>query len=218
MEMKKIVFSTALFSVAFVAQAFNPIIAEPTRPYEPIVLEGAAYEEHQFLGDLNAYPEMYQLSSEVAFDLKVNLRQSAKGEVMPLNFVVVRDDEENGGVIEVARLNQPADAWTQEKDRLTGVAYLKSRDVEIQAPAGTYRVEVNTPDNIGTYMLTIGEDEVSHGYFATLGNIRETQKHFGYSIFRMLFVPHVYYALGVIIILTGIYYTHRRRKSLTHGS
>ena len=43
------------------------------------------------------------------------------------------------------------------KDRVLGMRLLKSQIFSAELTAGVYRVEVSTPDNFGSYLLTVGD-------------------------------------------------------------
>ena len=65
-------------------------------------------------------------------------------------------------------------------------------------------------------MLMIGENQQSNSYFETLGNVRTTQKFFGYSFFKLLTSSYVYYPLGILLLLFAIYRTWKYRKSIAY--
>jgi hypothetical protein len=210
--MKLIIFTFLLLASVQTAYAFNPVSPKPEVPYEPILVTGDPYVEQEFLGILENFPVMYELTSDITFDLKIKLRQLAEDNPFPLNLIVVRDDTENGGVIEMARLNQETDKWQTVSDSLLAMDFLESREVTLNVPPGTYRIEVSTPDNIGSYMMIIGEEPTRVGYFKTLANIRETHNNFGYTVLHMVLTPYVYYPLGILILLWAFYYLRRYKK------
>ena len=218
MQMKLALYGFLLFSLAPVALAFNPISPEPTQPYEPIVLEGDAFIERELLGTLDNYPVMYELTTDVAMDLVIKILQRADENVQPMNLIVVRDNEGKGGVVEVARLNQTTDKWTQVENKTVAATFIQSRTMNLSIPPGTYRIEVSTPDNVGNYMLIVGDEPTSVNYFKTLGNIFETQRHFEYSIFRFFLSPYVYVPLLIILIIGGLYYYYRPPKYSKYGT
>jgi hypothetical protein len=58
-------------------------------------------------------------------------------------------------------------------------------------------------------MFTVGTKQAEVGYFEQLGYIRQTQVYFGYGFFSMLKSAFVYYPLGIILLLLGIFQTWR---------
>ena len=132
-----------LASTSFVA-AYNPIIAEPSQAYEIIPIEGDPYVQREYLGNLNDFPDMYELTSDVAFTLQVKVRQRANG-VAPFGLIIVRQNEDDGGVTEVVRLNQPLEEWTEVKDSTLGMKFLEGTVLSREVEPGTYRHAAHEP-------------------------------------------------------------------------
>lgn len=210
--MKKILLAALSLTLALPALAYNPLIIDPPQPYAVIPIEGDPYVEHQFLGTLADYPEMFELKTDVAITLKAAVRQTLSSNAVPFGLIIVRQNDADGGVTEIVRQNQPLAEWTKRSDSVLGISFLESNTLEKDILPGTYRIEVSTPDNKGDYMLTIGDEPVRSGYFATIGQIYSVQHHFGYTFLHMLLASYVYYPLGILIVLYGIYWTWRYRK------
>ena len=200
-----------LASTSFVA-AYNPIIAEPSQAYEIIPIEGDPYVQREYLGNLSDFPDMYELTSDVAFTLQVKVRQRANG-VAPFGLIIVRQNEDDGGVTEVVRLNQPLEEWTEVKDSTLGMKFLEGTVLSREVEPGTYRIEVSSPDNKGDYMLIVGDELVRTGFFGTLADVYKVQRHFGYTPFHMLFSNYLYYLLGIIVVSYGIYRTWQYKNN-----
>ncbi len=96
-------------------------------------------------------------------------------------------------------------------DAVLGLSFLRSQKFEAKIGMGVYRVEVSTPDNIGSYLLTVGEEHASPGYFATLADIYMIQRFFGKSPLALFRSSYVYYPIGSLILLGLLYYTWRNR-------
>lgn len=210
--MKCIVAVAAFFISTSFALAYNPVVAEPSQAYEIIPVEGDPYIQREYLGNLNDFPDMYELTSDVAFTLQVKVRQRASGEV-PFGLIVVRQNEDDGGVTEVVRQSQPLEEWTEAKDSTLGMKFLEGTTLSREVEPGTYRIEVSSPDNKGDYMLVIGDEEVRTGFFGTLADVYTVQRHFGYTPFHMLFSNYIYYLLGIMLVSYGIYRTWQYKKT-----
>jgi hypothetical protein len=85
----------------------------------------------------------------------------------------VRQNNQNAGVAEVGRLKANEIVWEKTRDSVLGLSFLKSKAFESEIGPGIYRIEVSTPDNVGKYMLTIGEERVSSGEVYTRPEILE---------------------------------------------
>jgi hypothetical protein len=201
--------------LAPVAWAFDPVVQEFAEPYEVHVVEVDATQQREYLGVLNDYPEMYEITSQEPFTLRAEVIQLAGEELVPLALIAVRQNEFNGGVSEVARVNQPAEEWRTINDPVLALTLRTSNVIEVPVEAGTYRVEVSSPENSGAYMLRLGSEPVAGGYFKTLADIRTVQAHFGVGWLSFLRSTYVFYPLGSLIVLGGIYFTVQRLRSRT---
>lgn len=201
--------------IAFPAVAYNPIKAEPQEAYEVIAIEGDPYIEREYLGDLEDFPDMYELTTDVSITLKIQLRQRDSKKAVPFGLILVRQNDADGGVTEVIRMNEPVSDWNTIKEPSLGMKFLEGGLIEKEIAPGTYRIEVSTPDNKGDYMLIVGDEPESSGFFKALAQIYTTQRHFGYTPFHMFFSSHVYYPIGILIVLYGIYCTWQYRRGET---
>ncbi len=217
--MQQLLIAGLFFLTALPVLAAMPITNEPLEPYAVTVVTDSPIERTVYLGDLEEFPEMYEVSSESPFTLRVQMRQRDRDEteLLPFSLIVVKQNEGNGGVAEVARFAQPALEWAVVNDRIYGMKFRESEALEVEVAPGTYRVEISTPNNRGAYELTIGEENEAMGYFESLRSIRLTQAHFDYSWLRVPFSSLVYLPLGIIIMLSGFYVTWRRRTKASYG-
>jgi hypothetical protein len=183
---------------------------EISRPYEVFVVEAEPPEQYEYLGELAGDPHMYEITSEDPFTLRAQVRQLDTESLVPFSLIAVRVGERNEGVTEVARLRQPAESWTTVDDARLALTLRESDALAAEVAAGTYRIEISTPENFGVYQLAIGETPVELGYFATLGAIRTTQAHFGAGWFTFLRSSYVFYPLGSLLLLGAIWYVVRR--------
>lgn len=216
--MPYIVLLVALFSFAGQALAFNPVSAEPPEPYSPILIEGDPYIQREYLGSLDGFPDLYELTSEVSFTLTLKVQQLQRADTTPFGIIIVRQNDTDGGVTEIARINQPVSEWVQTEDTSLGLTLREGSSISETLAPGIYRIEVSTPDNVGTYALVVGDEAQSAHYFATVGQIATIQSHFDVSPFGLLFSRYVYYPLGTLLVLVGIFLTWKYRKKITHVS
>ncbi|HEY0964719.1 MAG TPA: hypothetical protein VGE31_02905 [Candidatus Paceibacterota bacterium] len=192
--------------------AYNPIEVEPPEAYAIIPIEGDPYIQREYLGDLEDFPDMYELTSDVSFTLSLKVRQRASKDAQPYGLIVVRQNDTDGGVTEIARLNQSVEDWEKASEPSLGMTFFESMTLEKEVTPGTYRIEVSTPDNRGEYMLVVGNESHSSNFFKALGQIYLTQKHFNYTPFHMLFSSYVLYPLGIILVIVGMIYTWKLRR------
>ncbi len=202
----------ALCFLATTVSAYNPILVEPEQPYDVFLVTDDPYITREYLGSLEDYPEMYEFTTDVAIDLTLRIRQRAKDTAAPYGLIVVRQNDDNGGVSEVGRFNQPLEEWTKESHAAFGMTFLESKPYVVSVKPGTYRIEVSTPDNKGAYMLVLGEEPAPAGYFSTIADAYVVQRHFGYWPFHIIFSSYMYYSIGILLVMYGIYRTYQYKK------
>lgn len=198
------------------ANAYQAIPAEPVEVYSIIPIEGDVYVERTYLGDLEDAPDLYEFTTDVAISVQIKLLQRPQDTMMPFGIIMVRQNDDDGGVEEILRQNEPLTAWTTVRPRLLGTTLLESPTIRADIKPGTYRIEVSTPDNKGVYALMVGEEPNDTGFFATLLNIGKTYYHFGYSPLHLYLSPYIYGPLAILSIAFGLLY-YRRHRRARHG-
>ena len=178
-----------------------------SQPYEIVPVEATPPIAQNYLGTLTDYPVMYEITSEEPFTFAAQVSQRTNGTVQPQSLLLIRKNDRGGGVSEVVRMTVDPAEWTRVKDAKLGMTLLTSPMISEPVEAGTYRIEVSSPDNVGQYLLTVGQEETKPGYFAELGAIRQTQAYFGMGILSMLKSSYVYYPIGIILLFFAIYKT-----------
>ena len=198
-------------------QAYTVFEPDVSQPYEIIPFQAAPPIEHSYLGTLDDYPIMYEISSEDPFTFSAQVSQLSNAEVEPLSLLLIRSNDRGGGVKEIARMNVDPAEWVRTTDSKLGITLVTSPVLSEMLEPGTYRVEVSSPDNIGRYLITVGQEPTEPGYFAELGAIRQTQAYFGLGIFSMLKSSYVYYPIGILLLLLALYKTWTYRHLIRRG-
>lgn len=215
-RMKYILQSVALFSLAVSAEAFSPIVSEIDQPYEIITIENEPTKPIYYLGELQNYPVMYEVTSEDPFQLNVKVSQVlSSAELAPFSLIAIRRNDRGGGVSEVGRLTFNIETWEAKKYAELGTTLWESQVFSRDVEPGTYRIEISTPKNEGKYLIEFGAGEDTEGYFASLAGARTFQKFYGYSIVKMLTSSLVYYPLGILFILFLLQRTWKYRRVIT---
>ena len=201
----------ALLLVPVSMQAYTVFETDISQPYEIVPIEAVPPVQHNYLGTLEEFPVMYELVSEEPFTFAAQVSQSTGVELQPLSLLLIRKNDRNGGVAEVTRMTIAPDQWVTRKDNKLGLTLVTSPVISESVEAGTYRIEVSSPDNQGKFLLTIGEEATTPGYFSELSAIRQTQSYFGYGIFSMLKSSYVYYPIGIMLLLLAFFKTWQYR-------
>ncbi|MCA9354252.1 MAG: hypothetical protein KC877_01900 [Candidatus Kaiserbacteria bacterium] len=200
------------------AMAYQLTVTEVDEPYEIVPIAVDEFNKQVQLGTLNNFPVMYEFVIDSTTELSFQLSEVARIEPTGFSLMLVRQNDDDGGVTEVVRQPGNENAWTRLKDSVYGLTFLEGEKLVQELTPGMYRLEVSTPVNIGSYRLTIGSESDPLGYFATVGQVRTTQAHFGYSIVRMLMSSYVYYPLGIIFLLLIIHRTWKYRNVIKYDS
>jgi hypothetical protein len=162
---------------------FSPEITEVARPYEVVTIDEQAVRTQDYLGELDGFPIMYEITSDEPFTLQAKVQQRYISGAEPLAFslIVIRQNERGGGVTEVARLYPESSDWQRIKDSQLGFSLWQGSALSAAVEPGTYRIEVSTPENRGKYLLSFGDEEVDDGYFVSLAGVRLTQQFFDFT-------------------------------------
>lgn len=195
------------------ALAYNPVINDITVPYEITTVSDLNTQTEHF-GELKGDPHMYEFAVGETTELKMSIIQLDSSTVIPFSLIVVKQNENKGGVSEIGRLLGSKIEWQKVEDSVLGLNFNKSQTFTAELKPGIYRAEVSTPENYGKYALVVGENSVREGYFSTLADIYTFQKFFNESIFFIIKSSYVYYPLGIILLLLTFYYTWRSRNKI----
>jgi hypothetical protein len=203
----KLLASLALLSLPVFTQAYTVFETDISQPYEIVPIESTPLIQNSYLGTLEDYPIMYEVTSEESFIFEAQVAQRAGVDMQPLSLLLIRKNDRGGGVSEVVRMTADPAEWTRATDSKLGMTLATSPLVSESVEPGTYRIEVSSPDNEGMFLLTVGQEATEPGYFAELGAIRQTQAYFGLGFFSMLKSSYVYYPIGILLLLFAIYKT-----------
>ena len=195
----------------FSVSAYNSIKNTVLIPYEVTTIEGDLNIQREYLGVLKGDPHMYEFGIGSTTKLSLALMQTVETESLPLSLIIIKQNDDRGGVTEIGRLNNKNIKWHKFEDSALGIDLSKSEPFTVDLRPGIYRVEVSSPDNIGKYSLVIGDEENTQGYFKELSNIYMIQTFFGGSIFSMIKSSYVYYPLGIIILIILFYIAWKKR-------
>ncbi len=201
--------------MAPVASAYQASYESVTVPYEVVTIVGDPNVQQSILGDLSGSPEMFEIVSDVPFVLSAEIRAIGDGALLPDFSGIVIRQKELRGVEEVSRLLATDADWSLITEPATGLPYRAGPFYSEEVPAGTYRIEVSTPENIGKYILVIGSSKSSVGYFASFASVKAVYAFYNRSSFSMFSSPYVHYPIGILlllVLLVGTWVWQRRRQ------
>jgi hypothetical protein len=209
--MKVLGLLSVLFFTPLLLLAYNPILVEPPERDGVILIDEDPYIEKNYLGDLEGAPDLYELTTDVSLTLRLQLKQKSTSQPIPFSMLIVRQNDLDGGVLEVTRRNLGSSDWQKYGDIWLGMSLLESPILEQEIAPGTYKIEVSTPDNIGAYMMVVGDEPVNSGLWTRLKAVFVTQSHFSVPIFFAIRSPYV--LVLTIFIAWLLYWLRREWKS-----
>ncbi len=195
----------------------SPLINDPISPYEILDIDARIEEEQIYLGELVGEPHSFEFSLGEEKTFVATLMQlDEEAETIPLSLILVRVNDNNRGVKEVGRVKGADMSWVKITDSGLGIKFKSSEPISYKISTGTYRVEISTPNNLGKYLIRIGETPREVGYFARLDDIRLVQRFFGFSFFHLFLSAYFYYPLGIMVILVLFWFTWRYHQKIRH--
>jgi hypothetical protein len=194
--------------------AYNPSINDTAIPYEIYVMDSNIKTQAEYLGSLDGDPHMYEFTIGESVELTLNLRQLEATELIPFSIIIVKQNSKNAGVVEVGRISEKDARWQTEFEPGLGLTFLRGETFIADMTPGVYLVEVSTPVNYGSYLLTVGDEPLKVGYFKTLQDVRTIQKFFNKSIFLMLKSSYLLYPTVIIILLILLFLAQRKYRWL----
>jgi len=214
--MKSIVITILLFPA--VVLAANIYVTEISSPYSIVPIVDEIDEPQLHLGTLENFPVMYEFLLGEQTNFRARVSQPISSSVdspSTISILLVRKDDQGGGVTEVARLTSGIDGWSIIEDSSVGASFWQSEYVETSLESGAYRVEVSAPDNQGKYLLNFGPNE-DYGYFTSLSRAWTIQQFLGYSPLKILTSNLIYYPLGILFVAFLLNRTWKYRKIISN--
>jgi hypothetical protein len=124
MLLKLSVFLLPFFLFSLSVSAYNPIINEVMVPYDVTTISDLG-SQTEHLGELKGDPHMYEFAVGEATDLKIYLLQLESDTPIPLSLIVVKQNEDRGGVTEIGRLSNSD--WQNFDDKVLGLSLSRSQ-------------------------------------------------------------------------------------------
>jgi hypothetical protein len=157
-----------------------------------------------FYGELDGYPEKFQIKSDKPFTLYV-------GMLVPYLEGIDKDvSVEINSANEKFSLNGLEHKWTVFYEEYAGDAYYEGPDMKQQVNEGIYDILVFSPDNKGKYVLVVGEKEEFpfNEMIKTIGALPRLKMYFEKSpltafvnmVGFFLFITYIM-AVGIILVL-----------------
>ena len=196
-----------------VVSAHVPNLVEQATPKDVVTIEDPTLSQ-AFYGAMQGFPHTYEIRATEPFHLFTKiLIPDLEGSGNNISGIIIKEPENGGRVTEVTRLRAKDATWESKYEPFGGDSYRNGPVFEKDLDAGTYRIEVHTPDNVEKYVLVVGtREEMSIGYFETVRRIAGVKEFFGKSKLRVVESPFVYVPLLGLMTVSGIVWYVRRRR------
>lgn len=207
---RHIIFLVVLFLPSALL-AFEPHFSVQEDPFHVFTISPDIEVKREYYGSLVGQPHLYEVTLDAPALLSVQVLTPASNPTKNLGGIAV-SVLPSGGVKEVGRLQASTASWEPTQLAYLNDDFLAGPTLEAELSAGTYRVEVNTPENRGDYVLIVGTDTPSSGYFELVGEVWSVKQFLGRSVFSMVTESVIYLPVGIVLMLVLIFITWRIRK------
>jgi hypothetical protein len=210
--MRYVVTSFIFFFFSYaLASAHVPVLVEQTSLRDIDNITDPTLSQ-AFYGKLEGYPHTYEIRAKEPFTLHVEvLIPDIESATENVSGIIIKEVGRQGRVTEVSRLLAQDATWESFYEPWGGDSYRKGGVYDASVESGVYRIEISTPDNTAPYVLIIGtREEMSIGYFETLGRLMEVKEFFGKSKFMIIASPLVYIPLCIMLLMVIGYFAYRK--------
>jgi hypothetical protein len=204
-----------LLLVASPALAIEFSAPTPTRTYEPISLGNDPITIREYYGELTGDPIMYEVVALEEFTLQAVLEQPQRGEPLPLRLLVVR--EVAGGRVETV-VRSGSGGWEAVAEPWLGLSWWRIMVGEADIPPGTYRIEVSSAENIGSYRLTVGTEAPPGNYVGMWQRLWFVKDYYDQSVVTFLTTRLVLVHVGFVAVVWLFWWLllPRLRRRVSH--
>lgn len=204
------------FGVAYAADAHVPIIVVEESLSDIFTIEDPTLSQ-AFYGQLSGFPHTFQIVSEEPFHLFTQILQpDIESSANNISGIIIKEPKSSGRVLEITRLAAKDGEWESTYEPFGGDTYRNGPLFEKDLEAGTYRIEVHTPDNREKYVLVVGQrEEMTIGYFELIRRMFQVKNFFEKSPFFIIQSVFVYVPI-LLIGISGLFFwsRHRRKKAV----
>jgi hypothetical protein len=179
--------------------------------HQPRIVEGDFVEvknpeiSQAFYDELSGTPKVYKIESDQEFNLYLNLlvpqNTNPNGRYSAEVYKI-----ENSERILIANLNGNAVEWSVFYEPFAGDNYLKGPEFLSVEPAGKYEVDVLGSNNIGKYVLAVGNIEsFSAGEILRTMSVLPRLKIYFFGVSSLTLILTPFGGAGLILILILIF-------------
>ncbi len=209
------------FSSACFAEAHVPVLITQDSPFDITTVEDPELSQ-AFYGTMDGFPHTYKIVATEPFHLFAQiLAPDIDGGAKTISGIIIRLPESGGRVTEVSALHGKDAKWDSEYEPFGGDSYLQGPQFEGDVEAGTYHIQVHTPDNQEQYVLVVGKrEEMTIGYTELFKRLTDVKRFFGKSPIMIVESPFVYAPIVLMVALgfgIRLFYVRKKKKKADHS-
>ncbi len=216
MYLKIFIIGYLICANVIVVHAYVPNLIEQTSLRDIVTIDDPELSQ-AFYGSMTGFPHTYEITVTKPLHLYTHIRvPDIETSINNVSGIIIKEQGRGKRVLEISRLSAKDAEWKSNFDISGGDSYREGSTFEGELEAGTYRIEVSTPDNLSKYVLMIGtREEMSIGYFERIGRLMDVKLFFEKSRFRIIESPYVYVPLLVVLMSCISIFWYRRHR---HGN
>ncbi len=198
-------------SLPFVVLAHQPWLITFEKYEDTFMIEDTQVSKAYYV-DMTGFPHNYEFSLGEKREVFLEILVPDIGTV---------DDVYSGTLVKknrnkielVDRMEAKTAEWESFYEVHGGDSYRRGGSFRGELEAGDYLLEMSSPDNLGKYVLVVGEledfSDLSMGELYK--RIYEIKKFYNKPFFAVLQSPYYYIPFGLLVLIGGLVYFRRRR-------
>lgn len=163
-----------------------------------------------FYDELQGSPRSYTIDAGSGFDLYLNVLTPELVNGAARYSIAVYLQKDDGTEEQLSLLYGPTAEWKEYYESFSREYYMKGPELDKNFPAGKYRIEISSLDNIGKYVLASGKTKTWEpmGLFSLYWKLPKLKMDFfKTSIWQLAFSPlmiAIVIVVGLILLLIAI--------------
>ena len=219
----RVVVVMVMVIIVFVLQSTRTLAADfafpPFSSYDDSVTIEAIDVPQLYYGLLNDFPHTYEFSVSGTTSVAVRLGVFADTDAQFDKNIIIVKKNRNGSVSEVKRLNAKDETWQDQYDWASNESYKAGDVYTVSFFPGDYFMEVNSPQNLGRYVLLINQPTTSiFSVFSEMSRTYQLKRFLKRPFGSFLFTPIYGVPLLAIILISLLFWLQKRKKRLVHDA
>lgn len=204
-----------LFVLPPVVFAYEPVMVG-YRSQNEVIQISDVIRERTFYGELKNAPHTFEFRTTDDFTFRAQLMvPDIESSENTISAILIRVPDRRERVTEIARLSAPNALWVSDYRFWEGNTYRIGPHFEQELPAGRYRLEVHTADNLEKYVLTLGTNQDREiSYKELLKRSIAVKRFFEKSPVRIIEAGYLWVPILSVVFLCAVYLLRRKLQKV----